>query len=80
MQNTKNIGTSVPIKDATTNMDFENVVKKILITPIACLRPNKSERGAWTYALKNKNKKNKRHYVAAQHKYLITRMITLCNT
>jgi hypothetical protein len=48
IQNTKNIGTGVPIKSTTTNMNFENVVKRILMTPIACLRPNKSERGAWS--------------------------------
>ena len=60
-------------------MNLENVVKRILRIPIACLRPNKSERGTWAYALNNKNKKNKRHYVASQHKYLTTKMIALCN-
>ena len=79
IQNTINIGTGVPIKSTTINTSFENVVKRILMTPIACLRPNKSERGTWAYALNNKNKKNKRHYVASQHKYLTTKMIALCN-
>src|SRR5574344_1198999 len=45
IQNTINIGTGVPIKSTTINTNFENVVKRILMTPIACLRPNKSERG-----------------------------------
>ena len=33
IQNTKNIGTGVPIKDTTTIMDFENVVNKIFNSP-----------------------------------------------